>query len=125
MHGCVTGRAEAQVVRIALIYALLDEKNRIGVEHLKAALAVWDYADESARYVFGESSGDPVRDNIAAALRGSEKGMPRTQISNRLGRHAKADHIDRALADLLSAGLVETSTLKTGGRPQEVWTWKR
>jgi len=123
LHGCVTGRAEAQVVRIALIYALMDEKNKIGVDHLQAALAVWDYADESAQYVFGDATGDPARDNIVTALKASTNGLTRTQISGLLGRHVRADHIDRTLAELKAEGLSDSVTKDTGGRPLEIWTW--
>ncbi len=121
LHGSVTGRAEAQVVRVALIYALLDEKNLIGVEHLKAALAVWDYADESARYVFGDATGDPARDTIITALKASPDGLSRTAISGLFGRHVKADRIDRTLADLKKSGLARPESIRTDGRSREVW----
>ena len=41
--GAVTSRAEAQCVRLALIYALLDGATNIDLPHIKAALAVWEY----------------------------------------------------------------------------------
>ncbi len=121
LHGSVTGRAEAQVVRIALIYALLDEKNYIGVEHLKAALAVWDYADESAQYVFGDATGDPAKDTIVMALKASPSGLSRTAISGLFGRHIKADRIDRTLAELKKSGLADSESVETEGRSKEVW----
>ena len=124
LHGSVTGRAEAQVVRMALIYALMDMKNKIGVAHLEAALAAWDYADESARYVFGDASGDPTRDIIVKALKASDFGLTRTEISRLFGGHTKATHIDKALVDLFSSGMVEEKNIKTDGRPKEVWQWK-
>jgi hypothetical protein len=40
--GAVTGRAEAQVVRLAALYAALDRSREIDAGHLKAALALWD-----------------------------------------------------------------------------------
>jgi hypothetical protein len=39
--GAATSRAEAQVLRLSLIYALLDRADTIGVPHVRAALAVW------------------------------------------------------------------------------------
>jgi hypothetical protein len=41
--GAVIARAEAQTVRLALIYALLDGADKIDLPHLEAALAVWEY----------------------------------------------------------------------------------
>jgi hypothetical protein len=38
----LTARAEAHVIRLALLYALLDGQNTIQPEHLHPALALWD-----------------------------------------------------------------------------------
>ena len=65
----ILGRAEAQVLRLALVYALLDRSAFIDAPHLLAALACWDYAEASARYIFGDTLGDPVADEILRALR--------------------------------------------------------
>jgi 5S rRNA maturation endonuclease (ribonuclease M5) len=48
-------RAEAHVMRLSLLYALLDGAKEIRKEHLKAALAVWDYSEASVKYVFGNA----------------------------------------------------------------------
>jgi hypothetical protein len=55
--GAVTARAEAQVMRLACLYALLDLSNIIRLEHLSAGLALWGYCEQSARYIFGETQG--------------------------------------------------------------------
>ena len=64
LFGAATGRAEAHTVRLALIYALLDRANTIDLAHLEAALALWRYARESSRWVFGDTLGDPTADEI-------------------------------------------------------------
>src|SRR5215831_8961830 len=45
--GAVIARAEAQVVRLATIYALLDCSAQIRTEHLEAALALWKFCQDS------------------------------------------------------------------------------
>ena len=65
----VTARAEAQVLRLSLIYALLAPAPFIDVHHLRAAGAVWDYAHASARYVFGESLGDNKAERLLEEAR--------------------------------------------------------
>jgi hypothetical protein len=40
LFGAATARAEAQVVRLAMLYALLDEKAQIDGAHLLAGLAI-------------------------------------------------------------------------------------
>jgi hypothetical protein len=120
--GAVTSRAEAQCVRLALIYALLDGKANIELPHINAALAVWEYAEVSAAHIFGASLGDNVADDILRALQSSREGMSRTAIRDLFGRHQSADRIGAALALLASKGRARPETKESGGRPMEVWT---
>ena len=55
LWGSVTSRAEAQVVRLSLLLALLDLSERIEVQHIKAARAIWDYCFHSARWALLEN----------------------------------------------------------------------
>jgi DNA replicative helicase MCM subunit Mcm2 (Cdc46/Mcm family) len=50
--GAVTARAEAHVRRLAVLYALLGRKDVVEIEHLRAAIAVWDYCAASAARTF-------------------------------------------------------------------------
>jgi hypothetical protein len=105
LFGAIVGRAEAQTIRLALLYALLDGKDEIGVEHLHAALAVWQYCEASARHVFGGTLGGSLADVILAALQQEdEAGMTRTQIRDLFDRHRKSAEIDAALALLAAIG---------------------
>jgi hypothetical protein len=66
--GAATSRAEAQVLRMSALFAILDRSIDIRVEHLIAALEVWDYCFQSARYIFGAATGNRVADQIHEAL---------------------------------------------------------
>ena len=122
LFGAVVGRAEAQVVRLAALYAVMGKSHEIEREHLLAALALWDYSEKSARYIFGEATGDPVADQIFNALRAAGKdGMTRTEISNLFGRNISSERIAQALSLLLGAMRVRRKTHKTGGRQAERW----
>jgi len=105
LFGAVTSRAEAHVMRLAMLYALLDESAQIRVEHLRAALAVWDYCEQSARMIFGAALGDPVADEIGRALKSNPNGLSRTEISNLFGRNRNANTIQRALDILQREGI--------------------
>ena len=90
--GAVTARAEAQVVRLALVYALLDGKSEMDEPHLKAALALWEYCEASAVRIFGDALGDPVADEINRALQqAGVGGMTRTAIRDLFGRNQPGD----------------------------------
>jgi hypothetical protein len=121
--GAILARSEAHVLRLSLIYAVLDRSPVIRVEHLHAALAVWDYADASARRVFGDALGLSVADTILGALR-SRGLMTREDITHLFHRNKKAAEINAALALLLAQGKVRCSPRSPEdgkGRTAMVW----
>jgi hypothetical protein len=120
MFGAIIGRAEAQVVRLSCVYALLDKSAEISLKHLEAALALWDYCERSAFVVFGDSTGNLVADGILKAMK--EHGpLDKTQISDLFGRNRSADEIDWALTLLEREGRAIQTVESTGGRPRIVW----
>ncbi len=119
--GAATSRAEAHVLRLSLIYALLDLSPVIRAEHVIAALAVWDYCLASARWIFGAKIGDTTCDEILQALRRSQKPLSRTDISDLFGRHKSSTEIGRALDELVSLGLVTCERVTTSGRTADYW----
>jgi hypothetical protein len=119
--GAVTARAEAQTIRLALLYALLDGNDKIQLPHLEAGLALWEYCEASAAHIFGDAIGDPIADEILRALRSAPEGMSRTDISNLFGRHKSGNRIGAALQLLATRGLARFETIKTTGRPEEKW----
>ena len=106
-------------MRLACIYAVMDESNIVNENHLRAALALWAYTERSVAYVFGDRLGDPVADAIMSAVKHGE--LTRTDIRDLFGRHQSQSRIDQALGLLLSAGKVKRESRDTGGRPAEVW----
>lgn len=121
LAGAATARAHAQVLRQSLLYAVLDGAEEIRREHLDAALAVWDYCEASARYVFGDALGDPTADAILKALRSAEAGLTRTELRDLFHRKKQEGEITRALLLLHQKGLARFERVETGGRPAEKW----
>ena len=119
--GGILSRAEAHTMRLAGLYALLDQSATIRRDHLTAALAFWEYVEESAAWIFGDSLGDPEADTILRQLRLRPEGLTRTEINNLFGRHLKADQIERALVLLLDRRLAECLKAETAGRHTEVF----
>jgi hypothetical protein len=119
--GALLARAEAQVLRLSLVYALLDSSQQICVEHLRAALALWDYCSRSVVHIFGDATGNPDADQILTALRRTDRPLSRTEISNLFGRHLSSARISRALTELHERKAAEFTTQETGGRPVELW----
>lgn len=119
--GAMTARAEAQVLRLAMLYAVLDCSRRIETVHLKAALAVWKYCEDSARWIFGGKSGDVVVDTLIAELRVRPEGMTRNEIYDLFSRHVPRSRIEQALEGIQEQGAAIMEPEKTGGRPAERW----
>lgn len=121
MFGGATGRAAPQVLRLSLIYALLDCALEIRQEHLLAAYAVWRYCEDSARYIFGDSLGNPVANEILRKLRQTPKGLTRTEIRDLFKQNKSTQAINEALLLLHKTGLARFEMQPTAGRSTERW----
>ncbi len=75
--GAMIARAEAHVTRLSVLYATLDRSPTVTIDHLSASLALWQFAEDSARYIFGETLGDPVADRLLELLTDKPDGTPR------------------------------------------------
>ena len=117
--GAVTSRAEAQVVRLAMTYALYDGAVRIELRHLEAALTFWRYSFDSAAYIFNGAELDPVAQRIIEALSTGPKSQ--NEIVDLFGRNLPKDRIEGVLRDLQERGRVTMTMEVTGGRPRKLW----
>jgi len=124
LFGAVTGRAEAQVRRLATIYAALDQSQEVRIPHLLAALSLWDYSRQSSFLIFKGRTGDDIADEIFASLQvAGDNGMSMTEISARFNRNVKAGRIRGGLLQLHRDGWARTEKRQPdgGGRPEERW----
>ena len=121
MRGALTDRAAQHVVRLSMMYALLDQQDQVDVPHLLAATALWGYAEASIGSIFGASLGDSVADDLAAELKNQNAGMSRTQIRDHFNRHVPANRIEEALAILATSGVARKAMVRGTGRPEERW----
>src|ERR1019366_4837460 len=74
LFGSLTSRAEAHVLRLSCIYALLDHSAEVQRCHLEPALALWKYCEDSAEFIFGAPLGNQVADQIRTALANAQIG---------------------------------------------------
>jgi Protein of unknown function (DUF3987) len=118
----ITARAEAHVIRLALLYALTDGERQISAAHLTAALALQNYAARSAAWALTGATGDPLAEQIHTVLSRRPCGLTRSQISSMLHHNQPASQIDTALQALQTAGRATVTRQPTGGRPAQLWT---
>ena len=122
--GAATSRAEAQTRRIATIYALMDESEEVRILHLKAALEIWRYCQQSAQFIFGRRQPKTIENEIVELLRrAKEKGVSRTEISAAFSRHRNRYEISTVLERLKNSGCAKPRKVDTDGRPAERWFW--
>jgi hypothetical protein len=121
--GAVINRAEAQVLRLSMIYALLDQSDTIDREHLTAALSFWDYSKKSAEYVFHGFEADPVADKILK--KAQEDGQVEwKELYALFSNNVPKGTIDAAVNELIRKGKVKLETVKKvkkdRGRPRRL-----
>jgi hypothetical protein len=120
--GAILSRAEPQVMRLACLYALLDHSPVIGVKHLTAALAVWNYCEQSARLIFRDALGNPDAEKLLQALQNAPEGLTRKEVTAVFAKNKLRAEIAFLLSELLTQGLIhQTTVLSERGRRPERW----
>lgn len=115
-------RGESQVLRLSLNYWLAARGSLttgVGIDALRAAMAVWRYAKSSVEYIFGDTTGDKDLDNLRADLasRGGWASLEELRVD--LNRNIIAAVIDRGVkVGLLTSGRVNTG--KRGRPPRAI-----
>lgn len=121
--GKLLARSEAHVTRLAALYALTSRSERVDVEHLESALALWDCVEESTRAIFAGRTGNRIADRITAALLPGERmaveELRRNVFSGHVGGAELADAL-KLLRDLGKVTIERDDT--TGGRSAVIVT---
>jgi hypothetical protein len=122
--GEATARSEAQVRRLAMIYAALDCSEEVGVAHLLAALAVWDYVFGSCKILFGGKIGDTLSDEILDALKDAgDAGLTHSEIHELFSNNKKASQIRAVLSQMESDGWIHLKKEKSKGAGRPTLRW--
>lgn len=121
MLGHIVARGAPYVLRLAVVFAAFDQADAIDVDHLRAALAIWDCCRASAQHIFADLSADPLANRLLMAIRAAGRdGMDSTAQSAVFDRNVSAKRLDQMRTDLAHLGLIVTKKIPTGGRPRIV-----
>jgi hypothetical protein len=112
-------RAEAQILRIALILALIQRADAVDVEHLEVAQALWDYSERSVYYLFG-SEVDEDEIKIIAFIRNKGGEAKQTEI-HQLAFNGRSSDLNRKLLELEERSVLVRRKQATKGRPATYW----
>ncbi len=123
--GMMASRSRAYVLRIALLYALLDGSNQINAAHLRAAEAVWDYSLETFRQTFalliaaGPQAANSDAEKVLAVIRRLGGKVTLGDLSEHSTlKNWTADRRRRAIDQLKATGQIEelAGEATNGGR---------
>jgi hypothetical protein len=119
--GSLLARGSSIVLRLALIYALLDMSQVIQPVHLQAAMAVWRYSEQSVETLFGGRSGNPLSERLVE-LFDTYPELTQTELHSHMKR-CPVEEINNALNVLKEMGVIELTIRKPvgAGRPGKVW----
>ncbi|VTT97981.1 Hypothetical protein CGL2_11346193 : Putative uncharacterized protein OS=Leptospirillum sp. Group II '5-way CG' GN=CGL2_11346193 PE=4 SV=1: Toprim_2: DUF3987 [Gemmataceae bacterium] len=120
--GDLLARGPSHVLRLALIYAITDLKDFITIDHLQAAMALWEYNVRSVEFLFSQKAGDSLEDKLYNLL--AHGPLTMREFYRHIGG-SKAVDIHAALEQMERNGLIEQSTgengIKKAGRPAQRW----
>jgi hypothetical protein len=125
-HGMVTKRAAPIVMKLALLYAILDLSQAIRLPHLEAALAFWEYGDQTARHFFGDAAVDAKLAKLEELLADSATGLTRTDINRMLWRgRLTSSELDVVIQSALGTGRYVYRSHATRGALRRALVHKR
>jgi hypothetical protein len=92
-----------------MLYALADCSFGIRRTHVESALAVWEYAEESARYTLHlrDASETPTRTRFSKSQRVRGR-TDRTEVRDLVRRTLQGEELDRIMGVLTQAGRVRS-----------------
>jgi hypothetical protein len=114
-------RSAPHVLRLAMVYALLDQSAVLEVAHLRAATALWEYCEATVAHVWGTTLGSANLDRLFTALTSAgTNGLSRTEVSELFSKNLEKPDLDDLVGRLIGMGLARTASQPTRGRPRQV-----
>lgn len=118
LPGAMLARAEAHVVRLGFLYALMDGADSVDVDHILSGLACWKYCDASVRRIFGDRTGSDAADRILSELAPGDTIALSAMRRDIFHEHISAAKLQDAVRLLVRLGAVTVTTERTPGRPR-------
>lgn len=117
--GAIIGRAEPQLLRLSMLAAICRGESVVDVPDLAAAIALWQYCEETVRMLFAGCE-DPLVARIIDAVR-AEPGISRSALHRQTAKSMPASRFVAVLEKAVATGAIESERIETAGRPREVW----
>jgi hypothetical protein len=116
LAGALLARGAPHVVRLSVLFAVLDQTSAIDVPHLDAALAWWDFCTRSVALIFADRTGDRTADRIQLEMLPGERKTYSEIRADLFGGSLTAAALRDALELLVALGRVRLHKQRSGGR---------
>lgn len=121
IYDALTARGSAHVLRLSLVYALLDRSPVLLERHLRAAATFWEYCEASVAYIWGAQFGCQDADRLfAAVVEAGLTGLSRTEISALFSNNRSKGELDVLVDQLVRGGVAHVVSRGGAGRPRKV-----
>lgn len=114
-------RATGHIVRLSLLFAVLDGQREIDRKHVEAAQAIWNYCEASLAHIFSSVSHETVDELYRAIDATAGDGITKTELYRQFGNNLKRADLDKQLEHLMRKGDVVYTEVKTMGRPKQLF----
>ncbi len=120
--GIALARGSRHAMRLSLVYALCDGSSVVGANHVKAALAFWDYCRSSASVILADEQNDLADDLLGALEAAGAAGLTLSEQIDHFARNVPAGRLEEARRRLEAAGLAITTRERRSsmGRPATI-----
>ena len=118
--GSSTSRSEAQVMRLSLLFCLLDGLDIISQCHIQAAIALVEFCNFSVEFIFStpmDAEKGSDADKLLNALR--QRQMTQTEVSKLFSGHKSRSELSLLLTDLQSLNKIRQ--IKVEGSKKVIW----
>jgi len=119
--GTVTSRAAPQVLRLTILFAIMDKNKIMSKKHLESALILWRYSLQSADYIFGNNMNGKIQNKILVELENKKVSLTKTEIHKLFNNHIPKGDIDTSLSYLLQIGKISKRKEQTNGKPKTIY----
>ncbi len=118
--GSITSRSEAYVLRLSLLFCLLDGLDAIEVKHMQAAIDLIEFCNESVEFIFStpaDSDEGTDADKLLNAL--ADKPLTQTEVSKLFNGHKNRRDLSTMLTDLQALNKIKSN--KQPGSKTILW----
>lgn len=118
----IKNRAVNNILRVALIYAILDESSEVEERHLEAAYELIRHSESCVDKIFSKKSSTKDEMKLLKALNARGGWTSQTEVIEQIfNRNRSAEEIGRLQKELTEKKLIESSTAAKGLVLTKLW----